>query len=354
MQKPADRQIVHELNPLTDPRWPSFIAQRPDASIFHSRGWLVALQKTYGYKPIAFTTSIGEQLSNALLFCRVSSWATGRRLVSLPFSDHCQPLAAGEDLEAIIEHLRHQRMVDRLKYIELRPVTYHRAVDLEPQYTKGDRFSYQSIDLRPDLDTLYKGFHDSCVRRKIRKAERENLTYEAGRSGDLLQKFRHLLLLTRRRHKLPPQPDAWFKNLVESLGESLVIRLLSKDGVPVSSILTLSYKKSLVYKYGCSDARFNSMGATPLLFWKAIQQAKTEGIEEFDLGRSGNNDQGLISFKRHLGAATADLRYYRDTPPKPEKGPSRSAVSSWAREALTSLPDSLFAGVGQLLYRHMG
>jgi hypothetical protein len=354
MQEPADRSIVYELNPLTDPHWSSFVAQHPNSSIFHSRGWLSALQKTYGYTPVAFTTSCDNQLSNALLFCKVSSWATGRRLVSLPFSDHCQPLAVGKDMVAIIEHLQRLKLVDRLKYIELRPLMDENIENLGTQYAKSDIFSYQSIDLRPDLETIYKGFHDSCIHRKIRKAERESLEYEVGRSNDLLRKFRHLLLLTRRRHKLPPQPEAWFRNLVEFLGESVAIHLLSRDGVPVSSILTLSYKKSLVYKYGCSDAQFNSIGATPLLFWKAIQQAKAEGIEEFDLGRSSNNDQGLISFKRHLGAATVDMRYYRDTLPQTEKEPSRSSASFWARQALSGLPDSLFTGVGQLLYRHIG
>jgi len=48
---------VHVLDPLTDPRWPEFIERHPAASVFHSRGWLRALQMTYGYEPLAVTTS---------------------------------------------------------------------------------------------------------------------------------------------------------------------------------------------------------------------------------------------------------------------------------------------------------
>ena len=60
---------------------------------FTRRGWLRALQKTYGYEPIAFTLSApSEALKSALVFCIVRSWLTGKRLVSLPFSDHCEPL----------------------------------------------------------------------------------------------------------------------------------------------------------------------------------------------------------------------------------------------------------------------
>ena len=32
------------------------------------------------------------ELANGIVFCRVESRLTGRRLVSLPFSDHCDPL----------------------------------------------------------------------------------------------------------------------------------------------------------------------------------------------------------------------------------------------------------------------
>ena len=84
---------VHILDPLSDQRWPEFVRHHPNASAFHTAGWLRALRVTYGYEPVAFTTSApSEELRNALLFCVVRSWLTGSRLVSLPFSDHCEPL----------------------------------------------------------------------------------------------------------------------------------------------------------------------------------------------------------------------------------------------------------------------
>jgi hypothetical protein len=61
-------------------------------------------------------------------------------------------------------------------------------------------------------------------------------------------------VMTRRRHFLPPHPIEWFRGLIAAFGKDLKIRMASKDGVAVASILTLSHKKSMVYKYGCSDA----------------------------------------------------------------------------------------------------
>jgi CelD/BcsL family acetyltransferase involved in cellulose biosynthesis len=344
---------VHRLDPVVDPRWTDFLAQHPQASIFHTPAWLKALRMTYGYEPMGVATSAGTDLTNGLVFCQVQSWLTGRRLVSLPFSDHCQPLVNGSALNTILESLLHARGAERWKYIELRPATGGDIEGSTANFAVSDKFGFHRVDLRTDLDTIYRRFHDSCVRRKIKRAEREKLTYEAGRSEELLRKFRHLLLLTRRRHKLPPQPAAWFRNLAHCLGEKLTIHVLSTDDRPIASIITLAYKSSLVYKYGCSDSHFHNLGAMSLLFWKAIQQGKQMGAEDFDLGRSDLSDPGLIAFKEHLGAVTTDLMYYRSPVPRAKKDLSIPGIS-WAREALVRLPDPLLAYTGRLLYRHLG
>jgi hypothetical protein len=253
-----------------------------------------------------------------------------------------------------LEYVSDQRGAAHTRYVALRPLTDHDIIEAQTRFVSNEVFSFQKIDLRPEADTLYRNFHESCVRRKIKRAERENLVYECGRSEVLLEKFRYLLLLTRRRHRLPPQPAAWFRNIAHSLGEMMTIHMVSRDNVPVASILTLRYKNSLVYKYGCSDARLNNLGGTPLLFWKVIQQAKASGAEEFDLGRSDYDDPGLIAFKGHLGAVSSELKYYRSPGPRGNKKPSDPGAYSWARQALTRLPDPLLAGIGELVYRHLG
>jgi hypothetical protein len=349
----AKGDSVRTLDPLTDPRWPEFLARHPQSTVFHTREWLLALQTTYSYQPVALTTSSGE-LSNGVVFCRVRSWLTGSRMVSLPFSDHCQPLASDADLKSTLGYLHDRRFQDGRKYVEIRPRADEGMFEETSGYGVAENFSFHAIDLRPDLEAIYRGFHDSCIRRKIKKAEREQLTLESGNSQDLLRRFRHLLLLTRRRHKLPPQPSEWFTNLARFLGDNLTIHLLSKDGVPAASILTLSHKNCLVYKYGCSDARFHNLGCMPLLFWKTIQLAKLRGMEQFDLGRSSGDDPGLIAFKGHLGAVASELKYYRNPVPRHRKQASSHPKMQWAREALARLPEPVLVGAGNLLYRHLG
>ena len=346
---------VYKFDPMIDSRWTSFLEQHSDASVFHTKEWLRTLQETYGYKPVAYSTSNGNELTNAMVFCQIESRLTGKRLVSLPFSDHCQPLASGKDLGEILNYLEDNCNTERFKYVELRPIALETGVGERKQpFVLSERFNLQRVNLDSELNVIYGNFHDSCIRRKVRRADREGLLYQIGSSEEIQKKFRHLLLLTRRRHKLPPQPSSWVRNIANSLGDMVTIHVLSKSDIPIASIVTLKYKSSIVYKYGCSDTQFNNIGATPLLFWKLIQRAKEENVQTLDLGRSSYEDLGLITFKEHLGAVSSELAYYRNRIPTKQKSISNIGASVLARQALVHLPDSLFSGVGRLLYRHIG
>ncbi|MGH9681751.1 MAG: hypothetical protein ACRD4Y_17530, partial [Candidatus Acidiferrales bacterium] len=81
-QDKREKMIVHEIDPLRDPRWVRLVDNHRAASVFHTAGWLSALQRTYAYEPVALTTSgAGEPLENGLVLCKISSWLTGNRIV---------------------------------------------------------------------------------------------------------------------------------------------------------------------------------------------------------------------------------------------------------------------------------
>jgi hypothetical protein len=344
---------VYRIDPIEDERWGRFLQCHPAASIFHTPGWLEALRRTYGYEPVAFTTSPpGQELTNGTPFCRISSWLSGRRLVSLPFSDHCTPLVEGsEQLAELLSSLRESFDQEKWKYVEIR------ADDsILPDcgaFAGSKIFVFHRLDLRPSQDEIFRNFHRDCVQRKIRRAEQASLAYEEGRSESLLAKFYHLLLVTRRKHGLPPQPVAWFRNLITCLGDQVQIRVASKDGDPIASILTLRYKHVLVYKYGCSDRRFNHLGGTQLLFWKAIQEAKNDKLSEFDLGRSDCDNAGLVKFKDRWGATRSMLNYSR-LAVRHSQAVSTAAQTPVAKYLFTHAPDSLLAAAGRMLYKHIG
>jgi hypothetical protein len=344
---------IRAINPLLDDRWPDLIARHPSASVFHARGWLAALQAGYGYEPVAFTTSPPtEPLTNALLFCKVRSWLTGSRLVSLPFSDHCEPLVQdAEQLRALCAYAESFREKEHWKYIEMRST--NAALDFCSRFSRSTTYHLHRLNLRPSLDALRKSFHKDCIQRKIVRAERESLGYEAGRSPLLLRHLYGLLQLTRSRHHLPPQPVEWFQQLMASMGKDACIRIAFKGSRPIAGFLTLDHGKKMVYKYGGSDTTFNSSGATPMLFWRAIAEAKEAGMEELDLGRSDLDNPGLITFKERWSAVRSTLTTWR-APPTIASPSSEYLKIRLAKEICAYLPDRVLTLVGRLLYRHIG
>jgi lipid II:glycine glycyltransferase (peptidoglycan interpeptide bridge formation enzyme) len=239
----------------------------------------------------------------------------------------------------------------RCNYVEIRPLN---AFEPGPEGLQpSNRYCIHSLDLQLPETQLFKRLHKSSVQRKIRRAERERLSYEAGRSEQLQDEFYYLLLITRRRHRLPPQPQKWFRNLLECMGEQAQIRVARRNGAPIAAILTLRHRSTVVFKYGCSDARFHNLGGVALLFWRLIQESKESGAETLDFGRTDLENTGLIAFKNHWGTTRAALTYYRC--PADKQGP---AFSDWnsraARRFVSLLPDALFTAVGRILYRHVG
>ncbi len=349
--------IVQEIDPLDDPRWAVFIERHPRATVFHSPAWLGALRDTYGYEPFVLTTTAQGPLDDGLVACRVRTW-WAKRLVALPFSDHCDPLVSrDEDAEELYAALRRRMEEGQWRSAEARPLT------MACGWPAAASYAIHALDLARPLDRIFAGFHASSTRRAIRRAEREALSYESGRSDALIATFFGLLRLTRRRHGVPPQPIAWFRALARRCADAFTVHVARKAGRAIAAIVTLRFARTLVYKYGGSDARHHALGGMPFLFWRVIQQAHADGLETLDLGRSNLDQPGLIAFKDHLGAEQRVLTYrampgMRAMPNaecrmmEAQRAPNLLARA--ARATLVRLPDPLFDLSGRLVYRHLG
>jgi GNAT acetyltransferase-like protein len=351
-----DSMSIIEINPLTDARWDDFVAKHPQGGIFHTGGWLRALHDSYQYQPVVFTTAApGDPLANGMLFCEVNSWLTGRRLVSLPFSDHCDPLVTSStEACGLVEHLHTMMAGGKYRYIEFRPSAPASCLTGNRAATCCDSFLLHILPLDLPLGDLFQKLHKDCIQRKVRRAERESLSYVKGRSEQLLEHFYRLLLLTRRRHNLPPQPFQWFRNLSNCLGDRLAVHVAYKSDQAVAAIITLKFNETVTYKYGCSDESSANLGGTPFLFWKIIEESKNSGARWLDLGRSDLDNPGLATFKERLGGERQELNYYRFS----AKSSSQDLRTSWMtpliRRAFSRIPDSVLVASGKLLYRHIG
>ncbi len=347
----------YHVDPIQDPRWSALTGRHPRASIFHSVAWLATLRDTYGYVPVVCTSSPpNQELENGIVFCQVNSWLTGNRLVSLPFSDHCEVLFdSKEQLEFLISTFLSEFGAKKWKYLNLRPVD----TTFVPSYASrgfaaAETFFLHTLDLRAHIDEIFRNLDKDSVQRRVRRAQRANLDEKCGASGTLLRDFYRLLVITRSRHRIPPPPYSWFQNLITHLGSGIEIRLAYQKEFPVAAILTLRFRDVVYYKYGCSDVRFNQFGAMPWLLWNAIHSAKSGGATKFDFGRTDADDAGLLVFKNHWVPNSKQLVYWRfptDYRAKLATGGWKSKIAGFA---FSKMPAGLLEFAGTMLYRHFG
>jgi len=352
------QRIGHLIEPLRDARWEGFIREHPRSSVFHSSPWLTALSQTYGYQPVAYTTSpVDQDLHNAIVFCRVESWLTGRRLVSLPFSDHCEPLLDDEeDAQSLATAIEKDAQREGWRYVEMRPLQpLDFAISMNCSTVD---YTFHELDLAPDINTLFRNCHKDSTQRKIRRAEREPLNYREGSSEELLDYFYELFTITRKRHRIPPPPRKWFLNLMNCFGGALKIRVAFKGDKHVAAIITIRHKDTLVYKYGGCDTRFTNLGSMHFLLWKSIQEAKALGLRSFDFGRSDEDQPGLIVFKSRWGSERSTLTYARYSFSQGSKPLfdlfSFVRKSKTAKFVVSRLPLTILSRIGSAVYCHVG
>jgi hypothetical protein len=349
---------VFEISPLSDPRWPELVRNHPSSSVFHSLPWLRSLRETFKFEPSAITTSpSGDGLRNAILFCRAKSWLIGRRIVSLPFSDHCDVFLTDESAYKEFHRvIKEELKRGELAYFECRLTTPTPLTAAQPG-SSNYNYWWHRLDLSPDAQNLFNSFHKSSTQRKIRKGEARLISRE-GRTPELLESFCNLLMRTRRRHSTLPQPKRWFESLIRNFGKDLNVRVAFKGSVAVAAVLTLQHRDTLVYKYACSDERYHSLGGMHLLIWHAILDAKRQNLALFDFGRTDRENEGLTTFKDRWGTERSLLTYTRiaaaESSPKPFVSPTSGWRKILPKIVLPVMPARALWSISDVVSKHLG
>jgi lipid II:glycine glycyltransferase (peptidoglycan interpeptide bridge formation enzyme) len=175
-----------------------------------------------------------------------------------------------------------------------------------------------------------------------------------GHDRELLNAFYALLVRTRRRHGLPPQPLEWFEAILSCLKQRVTIRVAYKGTVPVAAVVTLTHRGTVTYKYGASDERWHNLGGMQLLLWKTIEDASAGGFTELDMGRSAIDQTGLVAFKDHWGTIRETLTYVTCPKPSPIRAGLMRGTLGVARWVLSHSPRAALVRLGRAFYHHTG
>lgn len=338
------------LDPATGSSWDSSLPYCPGATFFHTSAWASVLKRAYGYKPAYFVTFSGSELRSVLPLMEVSSWLTGRRGIGLPFTDHVSPLVPNADAfdslhNAAVAHGNQRAW----KYME-----YRAGRVLFGEVPSSESYLGHCLDLTRGEVSLF-GRLESSTRRAVRKSEQSGLKIEFARDLESVRIFHRLLCLTRRRHGVPPQPFHFFACIhrhVLTRKQGWVV-LARHNGTPIAGAVYFHFGKSLVYKYGASDEKFQRLRANNLVMWEAIKRYAAEGFEALDFGRTALDNDGLRKFKLGWGATERTIDYVRQDLRTGKFSTARTAASARLTRIFQALPPPIFRLIGAALYKHV-
>ena len=342
---------IEIVNPITHPNWDQLVLAHPNYSFFHSSAWARVLSESYSYTPLYFTIFDGDEISACLPVMEVKSFVTGKRGVSLPFTDYCEPLINDQSqFEELLAHATDYGKKAGWKYVELRG---SQAVlrDAKPSIV----YLGHTLDLTRGGEKLFAALRDS-TRRNTKKAEKEDIEITVSGAVDSVDSFYDLNQVTRKHHGLPPQPRMFFRAIhkhILSEGLGFVVLASYRSNPIAASVFFHSGKKAL-YKYGASDLEHQRLRANNLVMWKAIERLSKQGFESLCFGRTDMEHDGLRQFKTGWGAAEYPINYYRHDLRQDKFVAHEQPVNGCSKAIFGKLPIPVLNMIGSLAYRHMG
>lgn len=346
----AEGGVVSRVDPLEQAGWDARLPTCPAPSFFHGAAWARVLRDTYGFSPIYFILGDPAHPRALLPVMEVNSWMTGRRGLSLPFTDECEPLCpdAGSFRPLFREALEYAK-VRAWKYLECRG-----GKTWFGDAPASTSFHGHRLDLDGGEAVLWAGL-DGAVRRAVRKAERSGLTVAFSQDLDAVRIFYGLLCRTRKRHGMPAQPFRFFENIHRHvLAQNQGWVVLARHGrVPVAGAVFFLFGKMAMFKFGASDETYHPLRANNLVMWQAIKWHAQQGFGVLDFGRTSLENDGLRRFKLGWGPQERRIDYVRYDRQKADFVTAKDESSGWHNRVFRMLPLSISRLIGVAFYRHV-
>jgi CelD/BcsL family acetyltransferase involved in cellulose biosynthesis len=333
---------------IVDPHWALFVDTQPAATIFQHPAWSQLLTECYGYE--GFVLALCKQdhtVVAGLPIMQVGGRWGVPRLVSLPFSDYCDPLYADPCYAAPFNKALSALFQENpRRAFEVRaPLPPHAQLHCATSHVLN------RLPLTSESDTL---LHQACRmhRGNIRKAKRCGVTIECGTGERQLRAFYALQWQTRRYKGVPVQPLRFF----ELIGELLLskglgfILLAHHEKQCIAGALFLHHNQTLTCKYAASIRPRLKVRPNNLIFWEGIECGCRQHCQILDMGRTRIEDTGLRRFKNGWGGNEQVLTYSRFG------GQPICACPPWmcacSEGAIRHSPLWVCRAAGELLYKY--
>lgn len=323
-----------------------------ETDVFHSPGWLNSIVETYGFEINAFiVVDESDKPVAGIPYCKIDDMLDPR-IVSLPFSDFCDPLVSTkEQWEMLAE-----------KFLEFDvPLTFkclHNEVPLnDERIPMAGRDKWHCIELNTTSEALWDNIHSSA-RRAIRKARKNGITVRVGETKEDLRSFFELHLRIRKfKYELVAQPPEFFENIWDNFmakGNGALF-LAEHEGKVIGGIFSLVWNNRFYYKFNASDTTNVKLRPNDLMLWTAAEYGIEKGYDYLDFGLSSWDQEGLIRYKEKYATRVGQVSFIKSTPShgwSERNNRIRSLLPQLTDLFVDpSVPNEITEKAGQVLYR---
>ena len=350
---PLQRAPVVRLAQLRDPmerdRIDDFLDAQPEATPFHSRVWLDAIEAATGHAAHVLLCEERGRIVGLLPLHRASS-LFGAALVSTGFAVGGGILAETPRAVALLAGAA-EELTARLACpaIELRGGMLPEA--RAGWHMRQDSHAGFTAPLAADDEAQLLAIPRK-QRAEVRKGLANALEVRVG-TGSRDRAMHHAVYAESVRNLgTPVFPRKLFAAVLDRFGEEADILTILDRGVPVASVLSLYHRGAVMPYWGGGTAAARHLRANDAMYFALMCHARERGCTRFDFGRS-KTGSGAYHFKRNWGFEPQPLAYAawtangtvpRDADPTSPR--YRAMIAAWKR-----LPLPLANRIGPVIAR---
>ena len=340
------------LNPLEHNGWDDLVAAHPAGSFFHTTSWAKVLVESYGYRPVYFAIMDNGELRALLPVMEINSVLTGRRGVSLPFSDYADPFGMdAEQYRSLADYALQYGRKAGWKALEIRGGASP-WMECSPSF----EFLGHNVDLARTEQEILASFRKD-MKQNISRSFKGGVRIEISNSSNAMEEYYRLQCITRKGHGVPPQPLNFFRKIREHVLQrdmGFIVLARYREKIVAGSVY-FHHGKRAIYKYGASTGEGKKSRANNLVMWEAIRWYQKNGYKDLCMGRTEPENEGLKEYKSGYGSQEYWIPYYKyaytnNQVVKMGSGDSMKRLQNYYRQ----VPIPVSRLIGSFLYRHIG
>lgn len=278
-------------------------------SLFNSAPWLEVLDRTYGMKIEAVSLGDTEMNSSEIQFCDVSD-ARGRRIISMPFSDYCDPRVNRlQDWENLASQLMERGAPLKFKLVK------NRMPSSDTRFHASVSELWHSTDLSASEQEMWERL-DGQARKSVRFALKNEVSVRVGTElKDVMAFYEMHAHVRKTKYRLLAQPVRFFESIhkIFSDRDELFVLLAERNGETVAGTLFIKQGDVLYYKFNASKE--TELRPNDLIVWHGMTLGNQLGLKSLDFGVSALNQPGLIRFKRKFATEEREVMQLSWSPP---------------------------------------